>query len=212
MQCQANASPSADQLSCVCNNGWTDYNGDGICDAVCGANQVWSVNKCVCSAGYAYNNGVCTLCPLGAQPSADLSKCICGAGQKWIQSTFSCVQCPANSSPSADQLSCICNFGYADYNGDGICEAACGTNQDWVVNKCVCKVGFALNSNNVCTLCPVGSQPSADKTKCVCGINQKWVPATFSCVQCQANSSPSVDQLSCNCNAGWTDYNNDGVC
>jgi hypothetical protein len=87
------------------------------------------VNKCVCNAGYAYNKGVCTVCPLGSKPSDDQSKCICAINNKWVPSTFSCVQCSANSSPSVDQLSCICNAGWTDYNNDGICDAVCGLGQ-----------------------------------------------------------------------------------
>jgi hypothetical protein len=80
-----------------------------------------------------------------------------------------------------------------------------------VNGKCVCVNGFAYN-NGVCQACPTGSIPSADQSKCVCGANQKWVVASFSCVNCQVNASPSVDQSTCVCNNGWTDYNNDGVC
>ncbi len=112
MNCQPNSTPSADQSACVCNKGFTDYNNDGICDTVCGANQEWANNKCVCKAGFAFNNGVCTLCPLGSKPSDDQTKCICAGDQKWVPINFACVQCQANASPSADQSICQCKPGY----------------------------------------------------------------------------------------------------
>jgi hypothetical protein len=67
----------------------------------------------MCIAGYAFYYGVCTMCPVGSQPTSDQTRCTCGFNKIFVPVTFSCLNCFYNSYPNADQLSCLCNQGYS---------------------------------------------------------------------------------------------------
>jgi hypothetical protein len=158
----------------------------------------------MCNPGYAFRFGACTLCPANSVPSQDQSICICPLGQIFVPNSFTCSQCPLYSYASNDQLGCICNQGYNYVNGNCITKTTCANNQQFIGGRCQCISGFAF-FNGACTQCSNGSVPSADQTRCSCGLNQVFDVNSFTCFQCPQNSYSSRDGLNCFCNNG---YNN----
>jgi hypothetical protein len=181
----------------------------GICKPQCGVLEVWNGKFCICQTG-AVRYGVCRQCPVGSQPNILNLICVCSApNQIFSVVTFSCITCSANSLPNIAQTACVCTAGYT-VNSIGTCDPtiSCPINQIVNGNQCGCSNGYAINSNGGCSMCPLGSLPSVDQSKCLCGNNQMFNKINFTCVTCPANSAPSSDQLGCICNAGFNAVNN----
>jgi hypothetical protein len=136
----------------------------------------------MCIPGYAFNNqAICTMCPSSSQPSTDQTTCVCITNTQYFnQTTFSCSQCPPNS--HADQTNCICNQGYTFFNGSCVPTPVCQAHQILSGDNCTCIPGYAFNYYGICTMCPSGSQPSPNQTKCICSsITQIFNPISFIC-------------------------------
>ena len=158
--------------TCNCLPGYTNYNGicsqcppgafwssaAKTCVYVCGQNAVFSdsIKACQCLAGYGLMGGLCQVCP-----------------DNYFVSNGYCVTCPVNSKYNKQSGNCDCNSGYFT-NQYGICTQKCGTNEvyDASVGTCVCYQGLG-RINGVCTVCPSGTQATADGSSCSnCGQNE----------------------------------------
>jgi hypothetical protein len=164
---------------------------------------------CTCRQNYAYQYGICTLCPNNSQASSDQSRCICQQGLIFSISEWNCSRCPRNSYPAGDGMSCLCNSGYVSFNGECVSSNNCSANQIKSGDICICQYGFAFH-NGVCTKCPADSTTNLDQTKCICPFQQYFNPISFTCVKCPSNSYTTKDGFSCKCNNGYT--NSSGNC
>jgi proprotein convertase subtilisin/kexin type 5 len=209
INCSTNSIPNSQKTACVCLPGYTAniQGGCGPTTSTCPSNQILSGNKCICIPGYAFNAyGVCTTCPLGSQPSSDQSTCTCTSSSQYFnQTSFACFQCPPNS--HADQSNCLCNSGYVVINGSCVPSSqTCQSNQILSGNKCICLPGYAFNAYGVCTICPLGSQPTFDQSTCTCtSTTQYFNQTSFACFLCPSNSH--ANQSNCLCNSGYVVIN-----
>lgn len=108
-------------------------------------------------------------------------------------------------------MKCVCIDGYI-YGAKG-CIPQCKSTEDFVNGACVCKPNHIL-VNKVCQACPENSEPSADRTKCVCISEYLFDTVAKKCVsgKCLENASPVQTDtgIVCKCNPGT--YLEDGWC
>jgi hypothetical protein len=77
-----------------------------------------------------------------------------------------CVTCPFNSVYNDNTQTCDCVTGFFT-SQSGVCAPKCATNEVYDINllSCVCLEGLG-RINGVCTICPTGTQPTADGSGC----------------------------------------------
>ena len=207
-QCGANSVKKADG-SCTCAPGFTNYNGvcsqcppgaffssaSSRCVFVCGQNAVYSAaaNACICVSGYGLFSGQCQQCP-----------------SNYFISNGYCVTCPVNSAYNPKTLSCDCASGYFT-NQFGICTQKCGTNEVYNMTTMDCRCLQGLGRvNGVCTVCPIGTQPTADGSSCsICGANQQL--ANGVCV-CQPGFALNSAQVCTACSSLTNGFLINGFC
>ena len=178
--------------SCVCDRGYVKSL--GLCVSNCNAYEEYRNGSCVCRQGYYLIGYSCGLCPPTQVYDATYRICHipCQNNEVWDPIIRACRCLPgyylingvcSTCDPKTqfyNQMSqcCDCKEGYKKTSGQGCqgkCIPICSVNEDYILNRCVCKPGFYL-INNFCTQCPEGQFYDIYQRICriKCGTNQVY--------------------------------------
>ena len=208
--------------TCPCDTGY--IKNLGLCTPACNAYEVYKNGKCVCKDGYyliGYSCGLCpptqtydstyricrTECKIHEVWDPTIRACRCLPGYYLVAGM--CSQCdPKTQVYNQNSQCCDCIEGYKKVSGqgcNGVCSPICAQNEDFILNRCVCKPGYYL-INNFCTQCPDGQFYDIYQRICriKCGTNQVY---NFASGKCDCADGYYIVQGICSkCQAGET-YN-----
>ena len=206
--------------SCVCQPGY--LKNLGLCTPACNAYEVWTNGKCLCRPGYyliGYSCGICpplttydatyrichSACKINEVWDPTIRACRCLPGYSLINGL--CGICDAKTQAyNAKTQCCDCIQGYKKSNGqgcNGVCAPICSSNEDFILNRCVCKPGYFL-VNNFCVQCPEGQFYDIYQRICrvQCGTNQVF---NYNSNQCECAKDYYIVQGICSkCPTGFT--------
>ena len=143
----------------------------------------------------------CEWCPIGTEPSSDLSSCIScvnGVSYRSSISAASCSACPLNTVCTASGFTC--NAGYEPtLDGTG-CQ------------QCVLGYSKTSNGNSACAKCIAGTESAPDRLSCVSCVAGKYRPDTLvnKCIPCPQYATCTATYLTCN--AGYKMNSNGDGC
>jgi len=178
----------------------------------CPVNSIYNpkTTNCDCQGGFYTNQfGICTRkCGTNEVYDNSNGQCVCIQGLGRVSGI--CTVCPSGSTPTADGSSCN----------------MCGTNEELVGGKCVCKSGYAYNSAQICTACSQLSNGFIINGYCsvcpknmiviggnTCGCPQGKVLQGVSCVsQCQADEILDANGNCFTCGSNMVISNGQCVC
>lgn len=152
---------------------------NGNCKIVCGVNEVFTNEQCVCADGFGLDvtgscvdctavsggfliDGVCGLCPTGfvwnvtcvCPEGKTLNNGICTATCKTdqlVDASGLCYYCPINEVITNGQ--CTCQVGFTRSNG--VCQPACGEGEVIVNGLCGrCALNHIYNAELQACVCP----------------------------------------------------------
>ena len=214
--CQANATPSAAQDSCLCLGGYELIDQECLSCPHGSYSQLGDASCVECAAGKhgTSSRSRCQDCVPGTHSNAsgtvECSDCKAGTFSANLGSSF-CGDCPPNADSRAGESACTCRAGYATADG-GACQACpagkyreassetCEYCSDNAISPagstepaaCQCRPGYTRSEMSSCVACADGTY--------------KTSAGDGECSSCPANSSSpsaatSVEE--CRCIAGY---------